>query len=206
MGADGPHRGQAARRPRAPDPLPGWTQRHRLDISERHHTTTRGSDVSRLRRIPRSFPRRTRMVFAQPTAFAGMRAGGKPNVVRVAQALHRIGLTSPKALRLIAEIWRDIPQPDTFTWEQSRETDIRTIDLLEKGKLLLPAPDSAYNTVANEWRALSTPSISHPTRSTRQTLEKPNNAGRQPARISCAKPSATANRAMPVPASPRPSR
>jgi len=62
-------------------------------------------------------------------------------------------LTSLDALRVVAELWRSVPEPDTLTWEQLRERNIQTLQWLEEKKLLCAAPDGVCNTVANEWRA-----------------------------------------------------
>lgn len=76
----------------------------------------------------------------------------KPNVLRVADALHHTGLTRPDAIRIVAEVWRKTT-PEALTWLQVRDVNIQTLNRLEDEGLLRRASQETYATVANEWRA-----------------------------------------------------
>jgi AbiV family abortive infection protein len=78
---------------------------------------------------------------------------GAPNVLCVADALHHGGMTSADAVRLVAQVWRNMPPPDTMTWEQLRDVNTQTLNRLEDRHLLRAASSATYTMIANEWRA-----------------------------------------------------
>jgi hypothetical protein len=76
----------------------------------------------------------------------------KPNVLRVADAIHHTGLTTPDAIRIVADVWRNTT-PETLTRQQVRDVNIQTLTRLEQEGFLRRASQDTYATVANEWHA-----------------------------------------------------
>jgi len=74
-----------------------------------------------------------------------------PSVLRIANALYHTGLTTPAALRVVADTWRTL-DPDPLTRTQVIDASRRTLELLDERHLLRPAPEGTHGTVVNEWR------------------------------------------------------
>jgi AbiV family abortive infection protein len=76
-----------------------------------------------------------------------------PPILRIAEVLHQCGLTSPEAVRIVAEVWRNAPAPATQTWRQIQEVNLQTLNRLEAQGLLGNVTEELQNTVIRDWRA-----------------------------------------------------
>jgi AbiV family abortive infection protein len=54
-----------------------------------------------------------------------------PPILQAANVLHQCGLTTPDAVRIVADVWRNAPPPETQTWRQIREVNLQTLTRLD---------------------------------------------------------------------------
>ena len=76
-----------------------------------------------------------------------------PPVLRAAELLHQCGLTSLDAVRIVADVWRNAPPPETLTWRQIQEVNVQTLTRLQAQGLLGQASEEQQDTVVRDWRA-----------------------------------------------------
>ncbi|NWG75665.1 MAG: AbiV family abortive infection protein [Rubrivivax sp.] len=69
----------------------------------------------------------------------------------LAKALYETGCTSASSLQAIAEFWREITIEFALTFEELRELNIQTLDILNKRDLLQEQPQSAFSTIIDLW-------------------------------------------------------
>jgi AbiV family abortive infection protein len=79
--------------------------------------------------------------------------GLTPNVLRVADILHHVGLTSAGAIRVVAHVWRPAPPLETLTREQIRDLNVQTLTRLQEENLLRRTTQQTQAIMVNEWRA-----------------------------------------------------
>ena len=74
-----------------------------------------------------------------------------PMVLRIANALFAVGVTSAAGLSVLAETWRPIRMTPDFDINQLREVNRRTLTALDAHGILRAAADNVYRTIAQSW-------------------------------------------------------
>jgi AbiV family abortive infection protein len=75
----------------------------------------------------------------------------RPQIVEVAMALWKAGLTKSDALSTLANNWRELQITNEFTWLQLRECNIKTLEDLEKNNLLNTQEELVCTTIIDKW-------------------------------------------------------
>jgi len=74
-----------------------------------------------------------------------------PSVYEVASALWNVGCTKPAALLSIAKIWRTLELSDDFHWPKLRDLNIKTLEQLDKQKLLNTQESKYFSIIIDKW-------------------------------------------------------
>jgi len=72
-------------------------------------------------------------------------------VIRTANAIHQVGLTSPEGLSVTAEIWRKFEITSELTIGKLEKHNKRTLETLEKRGFLKKTPDENLTNVMQRW-------------------------------------------------------
>jgi AbiV family abortive infection protein len=75
-----------------------------------------------------------------------------PPSLRIAQALHAIGLTSPKGLEIVAGIWRKVRVHSALTWHEVRELNLATFSRLQAEGITGGGDRESASTLVNRWQ------------------------------------------------------
>lgn len=70
----------------------------------------------------------------------------------IAGLLHDVGMSTPNALAVVAEIWRTVAILPRTHWSEIRKLNIRTLECLNSKGLLQERPDSDYEDIVNRWQ------------------------------------------------------
>ena len=81
-----------------------------------------------------------------------MGAPPEPRSVKMARQLYDIGVSTPEALTVIAEVWRATPPASDTHVQEVWHTNRRTLELMEMRGLLKAQPSSAYFWLIREWQ------------------------------------------------------
>ena len=76
------------------------------------------------------------MALPKPGTLGHVPANFMPPVLQAANILYQCGLTKPDAVRIVADVWRNAPPPETQTWRQIREVNLQTLTRLDAQGLL----------------------------------------------------------------------
>lgn len=76
-----------------------------------------------------------------------------PPILQAANVLHQCGLTAPDAVRVIADVWRNVAPPETLTREQIQEVNLQTLKRLDAQGLLPDVGEEVQQTLIRDWRA-----------------------------------------------------
>jgi AbiV family abortive infection protein len=76
-----------------------------------------------------------------------------PPILQAANVLHQCGLTTPDAVRIVADVWRNAPPPETQTWRQIREVNLETLTRLDAQGLLPDVSEEIQGNLIRDWRA-----------------------------------------------------
>ena len=82
---------------------------------------------------------------------APWRIGDFKPVCRIVRALWSVGVSSPQALKVIAEVWRAREMGLETTWTELRGLNRATLEALEGKGLLSAQPSTRYGMVVDEW-------------------------------------------------------
>jgi AbiV family abortive infection protein len=75
----------------------------------------------------------------------------RPKVLEVAMALHGVGLTSERALAIVAKIWRSVPMDDTIQWNDIKGLNLQTLEALDEAGLLRQRGENDYRMAKYDW-------------------------------------------------------
>ncbi len=72
-------------------------------------------------------------------------------VIQLARALYRVGVTAPEGLIVVAEVWRSVEVTPEFGNERLAQLNSQTLDKLEKRGVPREARDDDYTCVRERW-------------------------------------------------------
>lgn len=75
-----------------------------------------------------------------------------PHALRISQALHDSGMTSPEGLEIVAKIWRPVKVHSGLPWDEIRKLNIATLEQLDLNGVLKSQSTDTLSAVAHEWQ------------------------------------------------------
>lgn len=72
-------------------------------------------------------------------------------IVRLTDALHRVGMSSVEAIKLIAKVWRPIELTKDTSWKEIQKMNSKTLETMNNAKVLVQVEEKHFSTVIDSW-------------------------------------------------------